>query len=290
MILSFHPCFVADQNRICAGRDPDAGDLEAIRAAEAVVLPQGCRRQLYEMARRHCAQVWPDYDARFTWPDKIGQIALFRHCRAAYPQTEPFDNLKSFYDRYGNPPEGLPRAFPLVFKFAWGGEGDTVFFVESPAAFRQILQRAAECEKTGQTGFILQEYIACGGRSLRVAVVGETCRSYWRIQNETDRFHTSLARGARIDAAADAHLQEKGVSAVRSVCRQTGINLAGFDLVFSGAQDAGEDGGEPLFLEINYFFGRKGLGGSEAYYRLLGSEIEKWLETLFPGRRTGACR
>jgi len=32
-----------------------------------------------------------------------------------------------------------------------------------------------------------------------------------------------------------------------------------------------------LFLEINYFFGRKGLGGSEAYYKLLQQEIDRWI-------------
>ena len=30
-------------------------------------------------------------------------------------------------------------------------------------------------------------------------------------------------------------------------------------------------------LEINYFFGRKGLGGSDAYYEILNEEIDKWL-------------
>jgi ribosomal protein S6--L-glutamate ligase len=33
----------------------------------------------------------------------------------------------------------------------------------------------------------------------------------------------------------------------------------------------------PLLLEINYFFGRKGLGGSEAYYKILQEEIQAWL-------------
>ena len=54
MILSFHPCYVADTNRLCAGRDPDEEDLSAIRAADAVVLPQGCRGPLYQMARKNC--------------------------------------------------------------------------------------------------------------------------------------------------------------------------------------------------------------------------------------------
>ena len=65
MILSFHPCFDADRNIICAGRDPDEKDLAAIRAADAVILPQGCREALYLLVRQNCPHVFPDYDARF---------------------------------------------------------------------------------------------------------------------------------------------------------------------------------------------------------------------------------
>jgi ribosomal protein S6--L-glutamate ligase len=36
----------------------------------------------------------------------------------------------------------------------------------------------------------------------------------------------------------------------------------------------------PMLLEINYFFGRKGLGGSKAYYKLLHEEIQAWLAEL----------
>jgi ribosomal protein S6--L-glutamate ligase len=35
-----------------------------------------------------------------------------------------------------------------------------------------------------------------------------------------------------------------------------------------------------MLLEINYYFGRKGLGGSEAYYKILRKEIQAWLSSL----------
>ena len=67
--------------------------------------------------------------------------------------------------------------------------------------------------------------------------------------------------------------------------RQTGINLAGFDFLFNTAAiDTGEI--QPLLLEINYFFGRRGLGGSDTFYRLLESEIEKWLENVKRSNRS----
>ena len=83
---------------------------------------------------------------------------------------------------------------------------------------------------------------------------------------------------------AAPELRASAVSAVRNFCRFTLIDLAGFDLLFpEGAASA-----TPFFLEINYFFGRRGFGGSEAYYRILVQEIDNWirqngLETLRPG-------
>ena len=81
MILSFHPLFEADQNRLCAGRDPGKEELEAIRRADAVILPQGCRESLYFMARKACPHIFPNYDARFAYPEKIGQVQLFQENR-----------------------------------------------------------------------------------------------------------------------------------------------------------------------------------------------------------------
>lgn len=58
-------------------------------------------------------------------------------------------------------------------------------------------------------------------------------------------------------------------------CEKTGINLAGVDLLFPSDRTL-----DPLFLEINYFFGRRGLGGSDRWYAILNAEIETWLKSL----------
>ena len=79
-----------------------------------------------------------------------------------------------------------------------------------------------------------------------------------------------------IDMDSDPALRDKAVRCVKDFCSVTGINLAGFDLLFSA--DAKPT--LPLFLEINYYFGRRGLGGSETFYSLLESEIEQWIESL----------
>jgi ribosomal protein S6--L-glutamate ligase len=63
------------------------------------------------------------------------------------------------------------------------------------------------------------------------------------------------------------------------VGRQTGLQLAGFDFIFD-QRDLGRGLIRPLMLEINFFFGRTGLGGSEAYYRILEAEIDTWLAAI----------
>jgi len=274
MVLSFHPLIKSDMNRLCAGREPDPADMAAIRRASAVILPQGCPLGLYRAARDNCPHVFPNYDARFEFPGKTGQIQLFRSIGAHHPRTELFENTAAFYLLDGR---RSGRRYPVVFKFDWGGEGETVFLVPDAAAMEDLLQRAAAYERSGQSGFMLQEYVPCGGRSLRVAVIGQRMISYWRVQ-AGEAFHTGISQGGRVDAISDPDLRQRAEAAVFDFCSRTGISLAGIDLLF----DADRPQSPPLLLEINYFFGRAGLGGSEAYYRVLRRETRRWLRSL-PG-------
>lgn len=279
MIVSFHPCIEADMDLICAGRRPDNEDLKAIQAADAVILPQGCSVELYQMARNNCRHVFPNYDARFTYPGKIGQIELFRKTETAHPKTEVFQDVHSYSKRNQDhrPPAGLD--YPLVFKFPWGGEGEGVHLIRSVEALSQMLETAAAYERGGHKGFLLQEYVPTDGKSVRVVIVGGSMISYWRIQPEKDRFYSSLAAGSTVDIDSDPAGRTAAEDAVKEFCHKTGINLAGFDLIFSPVSDSPKKQ-KPLFLEINYFFGRQGLGGSEKFYALLQAEVEKWLQGL----------
>jgi len=291
MILSFHPMFEADMNLLCAGRDPGASELTAIQAAKAIILPQACRQSLYEMAKQHCEHVFPDYDARFEYPGKIGQIRLFEEIGVAHPKTRCYSDLTPLPPSLTGNGEspisvsgrgrgwGFPSpfrggagggVFPLVFKFDWGGEGDTVFLIRSDTEFREILKKAELFEKTGQKGFLIQEYIPCQHRSLRVAVIGERFISYWRVLENPENFHANLSKGAVIDRNSDPDIQQTAINILKEFCNRTKINLAGFDFLVS-------QNNQPLFLEINYFFGREGLGGSEKFYEMLIAEIRHWL-------------
>ena len=278
MIVSFHPCFEADINIICAGRDPDADDLNAIQGAAAVVLPQGCRESLYRMAKANCAHVFPDYAARFRYPGKTGQARLFAETGFPHPKTRAYADTSRFRQSDGSPSNpGLP--FPFVFKMDWGGEGDTVSLIRNADDWEQALSRVAAFERSGQYGFVLQEFIPATDRTLRVVVVGQYLHAYWRIQDNPMAFGTSVSHGARIDSDADPKLRQAGIDLTRNFCEQTGINLAGLDLIFKPAIDSSVMPW-PLFLEINYFFGRTGIGGSEAFYDILEREIDRWLKGL----------
>ena len=273
MIVSFHPLFEADQNIICAGRGPNVEDLEAIKTAQAVILPQGCRQSLYEMATANCQHVFPNYDARFTYPGKIGQIQLFQENGTAHPHAETYPKLENFRQHYGENPKDIAFELPCVFKFDWGGEGETVYLINSREELNAVLNKAADFERSGQTGFLLQEYVPTQGKTLRVVSIGQTLISYWRIQESEDAFKSNVSRGARIDAALAPERQAVAKVFIKNLCNKTGINLAGFDVIFAPVKAHIK----PLMLEINYFFGRRGLGGSDAYYEILKKEIDNWL-------------
>ena len=273
MIVSFHPLFEADNNNICAGREPGADDLAAIKKAEAVVLPQGCRQSLYEMAIANCRHVFPDYNARFNFPGKIGQIKLFRETGTAHPAAELYASVAEFKQHYCKTVGDISCGLPCVFKFDWGGEGETVYLVKSIDDLEDVLEKGAVFEKSGQKGFLLQQYIPTHGKTLRVIIIGQAIISYWRIQQSTDGFMSSVSRGAHIDSDSHPALQKTTSVFVNDFCTETGINLAGFDVIFSSEKK----NRQPLLLEINYFFGRKGLGGSGVFYEILKKEISTWL-------------
>ena len=271
MILSFHPNIVAHRNRLCAGRAPNEEDAQAISDADAIILPQGPSEALYRLCKQHCEHVFPNLDVRFDYPGKLRQVSLFRKLNVPFPVTHSFASVAVFRNHHGHT---CPLPFPCVFKSDWGDEGREVFLVDGPGALQKHLQRAEALEGGGQKGFLMQEYVPHGGRCLRVVVIGNQCHSYWRRQTDPSQLLASIRAGAVIDVTSDPHLQEIGKKAVSRLCEETGTNLAGFDILFS--HDSKET--VPLLLEINFFFGRRGLGGSEKYYKLLDNAVDAWLQ------------
>ncbi|MBF0118317.1 MAG: ATP-grasp domain-containing protein [Desulfobacterales bacterium] len=266
MILSFHTCFEADDNRICAGRDPNEDDITAIKKAHAVILPQGCRESLYVAAKKNCANVFPNYDMRFAYKGKLGQTKLFQELNINHPKTKIFPDINSLnIDSHMD--------FPFVLKFDWGGEGDGVFFINSKEDWELAFKRIITFEKEGRHGFLIQEFIPEGNSSVRVVVIGGAFFSYFRVQKNKDCYYSNISKGGYIDFDYNPALQDQCISLAQMFCSKTGINLAGFDFIFSS------EFSPPFFLEINYFFGRQGLGGGETFYKILNSEINNWIKT-----------
>jgi ribosomal protein S6--L-glutamate ligase len=279
MILSFHPLIAADKNILCAGRNPDKQDLDAIKHADAIILPIGCKKNLYTLVQDHCRHVFPNYDMRFDFPGKLGQIELFQKQGINYPATQSFCDFKEFELKYGHLKIKEPMNLPFVFKFDWGGEGENVFLIRTHSDLLSLLDMARCFENTGQKGFLIQELIPAALKSLRTVVIGKKLFSYWRIQLRKNEFKTSLCSGSVIDYNSDPELIEKAESDLGLFLKKTSINLAGFDFLFSPVSS------KPYFIEINYFFGRKGLGGSEKFYMIFIKEINRWLKSLGISRR-----
>jgi ribosomal protein S6--L-glutamate ligase len=273
MILSFHPIFSADHFILCSDREPEEKDFTWMRQAEAILLPQHRQEKLYRASRGLCAHVFPNYDVRYAYPGKIGDIRLFHELGLPHPRADLFEVAADCPSDFWEDLE-----YPKVVKSNHGGEGQLVFLVDSPEQGRSVAGMLANMESSGMHGFLVQEYIITDQRTLRVVVMGNRLLSYWRRQPDVTDFRHNLAAGGEIDAQSDPGLQESGKKLVRRLCELTGINLAGVDLLFPVHQGQVLD--QPLLLEINYYFARRGLGGSDRYYLLLKQAIEQWLRSV----------
>ena len=250
-------------------------DEELVRnlmTARAVILPQTVSRELHALCRTLCANVFPDYSLRFKWDGKVGDTLLFWSYGIPHPETRIFPRVETLlgdHPEMGHRPR-LPD-YPFVIKGTSGGEGAQTWLIEDARDLEQATEILKHFEIQGIFGFVLQEFIPGLQRDLRVVIVGNHVQSYWRCN--TSGFFHNIARGGQIDARSDPELQAIGRDVVKELCNNTGINMAGFDLVFLKGSDI------PLFIEINYTFGRTGLGGSDAFYELFENEVNQWLKT-----------
>ena len=273
MILSFHPCIEADKQIIMGDKPLDNEIQEAVRRASAVILPQACSAELYALCRAYCANVFPNYDIRLKFTGKTGQARLFSQYRVPFPRTMIWHDVRSF-EEHKKLKKSPPHSFPFIIKTDQGHEGDGVFLVTDEDMLASTLHTLASLERSGNYGFISQDFVPCGARALRVVIIGKRVFSYWKISPDPKQAIATISRGARIDHNLYGSLQEKGRREAKDFCEKAQIDLAAIDLIFP--EECSEP--RPLFLEINYYFGRRGLGGSERYYEILFGEVGKWLE------------
>ena len=273
MILSFHPCYEADVQIVLGDRDLDSKGLKLIEKARAIILPQACKERFFDVCSRSCTLIFPNYEMRFKYPGKIGQCRMFEDFGYAHPETRCWNSVKEFKSRYPAPEE-FPHKLPFLIKDDKSHEAEGVYLISDGLLLANALEQLEYRERSGPKGFVTQAGIESGGNVLRAVVFGKKIITYWKRPKTPDMFITTVSRGAIIDHDWQPALQEKGKIQAQLLEEKTGINLAAIDFVFDlSAKDP-----EPLFLEINYYFGRRGLGGTERYYALLYHALQKWLK------------
>ncbi|MFC1820082.1 RimK family alpha-L-glutamate ligase [Thermodesulfobacteriota bacterium] len=273
MILSFHPCFTAEYQIILGDRSLNSEDLLLINKAKVIILPQSCPYDLYQACKTSSAYLFPNYEVRFRFPGKIGQAILFEKAGLPYPETTQWDSVEEFrnaMDRYSSYPHGVP----FILKTDDSHEGEGIYIIEDSESLELSLKSLSNLERSGSRRFISQELIPSGGNTLRAVIMGHKIITYWKRSQGDGEVIITVSRGAKIDSGWRKDLQKKGRIQARKLSSTTGINLAAIDLVFPIGHHT--DPG-PLLLEINYYFGRRGLGGSLTYYRLLFETIKDWL-------------
>jgi ribosomal protein S6--L-glutamate ligase len=193
---------------------------------------------------------------------------MFRAFGLPHPKTRLFRSVRE-----------LPKSFlnsidyPVVVKSSSGGEGENVFFVPDSKTMAGALNEILLLERSGFPGFLIQDYIPNDDRDLRVVIMGNRLYAYWRIAPKGEFLH-NISRGASYETEADEQRKQAGLKLAATLRDLTGINLAGVDIIFHREDIEGK---KPLLLEVNYFFGRTGLGGNEVYYRLLNEVVREWL-------------
>jgi ribosomal protein S6--L-glutamate ligase len=269
-VLSMHPVIAGDAFYWDRGVW-DKNLFAAIENAGAVILPQTVERELYFLCTKMCPRVFPNYDLRFQWEGKMGDTLAFWSYGVKHPYTLVFAKVETLLGDHPHMDQQIPELppYPFVLKGTHGGEGRQVWLIENGAVLEAKLQTLLQLELHGKSGFVIQEFLPALEKDLRVVVIGDQVYSYWRMSK---KFLHNLAQGGEIDNESDQDLQKAGREKVKEFCLLSGVNLAAFDLVFPDGE------ADPVFLEINYTFGRTGLGGSENFYSMLQKAVQQWLQ------------
>lgn len=271
-ILSFHPCLGADKQIILGHRALSNEDRKFIDQAEAIILPQGCSPELYHACAQSGAAVFPEYGVRFQYPGKVGQAKLFRSLSLPHPDTRCWKNTYELQMVLVKESK-VPHNFPFFLKLDRAHEGDGVFLVQDRENLQDILGRLREKGTTASSGFVTQAAVPTLGNALRAVVIGRDILTFWKRPSKKGEMVTSISKGGIIDANWMPDLQKKAADEAFEISRKTGLNLVAFDFALA----VEEPDPQPLVLEINYFFARRGLGGTIPYYRYLYRAVREWL-------------
>ena len=243
--------------------DPmDEAAARLIAGAAGVLMPKYCPPGRYREVTRLARAHFPHLAPRYAYRGKARQIRLFRRLGVPHPRTVLYPSPAAAARAVSQGPPPLP--FPFVLKGDTGGGGSAVFPVVSRT---EVLQRLEQLPR--EEPVLVQEWIDNAGKDLRVVLMGSRVLSYFRVGG--DSFYNNVSKGARIDHGLLPERQREGKTLALELSRRTGIDLAAFDIMFPAG------GGPPLVVEINFQFGRKGLGGLRGYEGLFREAVRGWM-------------
>ncbi len=263
----------AEVNRLLFSQRPlNQGDRRELARAAAVLLPQVCRPDLYQLVRELKRPHFPRPRVHLAYDGKVGNYRLFKELGLPQPPTREFSGLEQAaraWERGELARLGHP---PLVAKGAGGGMGQNVFLVSGPKELRALGRELDTSCARGPAGLVLQRFIDCGGRDARVVLVGHWEDAFWRV-GPPGQFRSNLSQGGRVERPESDPELERARQLVRRLRERAGFDLGAVDVLVP-------PGAGPLLLEINFFFGRQALGGSRAFARIYLAAVRHWLQGL----------
>ncbi|MCF8061565.1 MAG: hypothetical protein K9M82_03530 [Deltaproteobacteria bacterium] len=245
-----------------------------IAGAAGVLMPKYCPPARYREVTRLARSHFPHLAPRYAYRGKARQIRLFRRLGVPHPHTVLYQSSEAALRAGELGPPPLP--LPFVLKGDTGGGGSAVFPVASRSDYLRRLVRLPRGEPV-----LIQEWIDNAGRDLRVVLMGSRVESYFRVGG--DSFYNNVSKGARIDFGLLPDQQREGRNLAVELGRRTGIDLAAFDIMFPAG------GGPPLVVEINFLFGRKGLGGLQGYERMFREAVQEWMRRATDSPRASSA-
>jgi ribosomal protein S6--L-glutamate ligase len=270
--VSFYPQVPMEEN-LPVFQPLDAPEVrELLSKAAGVVVPRYILPPRYEAIARLAGRCFPSLRPKHVYGGKSRQIELFRKLGIRHPESLLFGNSSELLSHFTL--HGVPWEYPVVLKGDLGGGGSGVFPIYEPDDLSRQIRKIPPQQRV-----LLQRWVEHGGRDLRVVTYGpDIAVSYFRVGD--GQFYNNVCRGGRMDHNGWPEQQAKGIEASRALCRRAKIDIAGFDLMFP-------DEGEPVFVEINFNFGRKGLGGVAGHRKYELEAIMKWRERILRELDTG---
>ncbi len=272
-IVSYHTGLQAEVNLALISQRPlERSDALALIGAGAVLLPQACRPDLWALAAACGAPLFPRPAAHLSLDGKVGNRRLFSGLGLPQPQSVEFASLERAVAAWqGGHPAVRGLGAPLVAKGAGDGMGRNVFLVRDSDELAALAGRLETGCVHGPAGLILQRYLP-GASEMRVVLLGTDCLAYWH-EPAPGEFRANLSQGGGWTSEGPAAELQAGLALARRLQAAAGMDVAGVDVIFP-------PGGEALLLEVNFYFGRQGLGGSENYLSLYLQSVRAWLSGL----------